>query len=68
MSRLLDDADGFNGDGEPTGEEPSGVWAEIIPYGGAGASQDAERFGTVASRVGAESFSFVALPAILVCQ
>lgn len=43
MSRFLQDADGFDEDGEPTGEKPSGVWAEIAPYGGAGASDDAAR-------------------------
>lgn len=43
MSRFLHDADGFNDEGEPTGEKPSGVWAEIAPYGGARASDDAAR-------------------------
>ncbi len=43
VSRLLEDADGFNDKGEPTGEEPAGVWAEIVPYGGAGANSDNAR-------------------------
>jgi len=36
----LEDADGFDEKGKPTGVEPSGVWAEIAPYGGAGADSD----------------------------
>lgn len=43
VSRFLEDADGFNDKGEPTGEEPSGVWAEIAPFGGAGANSDNAR-------------------------
>lgn len=44
MSRFLQDADGFNEEGEATSEQPSGVWAEIAPYGGAGASEDTARY------------------------
>ena len=43
MSRFLTDADGFNDEGGKIGE-PTGVWAEIAPYGGAGASQNALRY------------------------
>lgn len=42
MSRFLEDTDGFNDEGEPAGE-PSGVWAEIRPYGGVEASETASR-------------------------
>eukprot|EP00752_Nemacystus_decipiens_P012095 g10722.t1 len=51
VSRLLHDADGFNEEGEPTGEQPSGVWAEIVPYGGAGARDDAARLAEINAKL-----------------
>lgn len=42
VSRFLEDVDGFDGNGEPVGE-PAGVWAEIGPFGGLGASEAAAR-------------------------
>ncbi|CAM9541704.1 unnamed protein product [Ectocarpus fasciculatus] len=51
VSRFVEDADGFNDDGEPTGEEPSGVWAEITPYGGIGASEDNARLAEINAKL-----------------
>lgn len=42
MSRFLEDADGFDEEGQPMGE-PSGVWAEIAPYGGVGGEENTAR-------------------------
>lgn len=42
MDRFLGDADGYNEHGEPTGD-PSGIWAEITPYGGLEAHEDTAR-------------------------
>lgn len=43
MARFLGDADGYNEDGESTGD-PSGIWAEITPYGGLDAHADTARY------------------------
>ncbi|CAM9348328.1 unnamed protein product [Ectocarpus sp. 12 AP-2014] len=51
VSRFVEDADGFNDDGESTGEEPSGVWAEITPYGGIRASEDNTRLAEINAKL-----------------
>ncbi|CAM9571414.1 unnamed protein product, partial [Scytosiphon promiscuus] len=51
VSRFLEDVDGYNDVGEETGEEPSGVWAEILPYGGVGASEDAARLAAINAKL-----------------
>ncbi|CAM9430000.1 unnamed protein product, partial [Ectocarpus sp. 8 AP-2014] len=51
VSRFVEDADGFNDDGEPTREEPSGVWAEITPYGGIGTREDNARLAEINAKL-----------------
>lgn len=43
LTRLIEDDDGFDDQINKPVRKPTGVWAEIVAYGGQGADEDAAR-------------------------